>query len=135
MKNLNIPTPPELTARGRRSVQESTTKRGRPVRLSLHRSVYFTVKQGRIHGRQMRPLAYLYSPRPLLPLLRHPLPCPFITSHLFPLQSTTPGSIDNRKDAFSCVRKKWVTDRQTDQRTDERTDGRTDPLIEVLRRI
>ena len=45
MKNLNIPTPPELTARGRRSVQESVTKIGRPERLSLRRSVYFMVNK------------------------------------------------------------------------------------------
>ena len=50
---------------------------------------------------------------------------PFIPSHHFPLQSPTPGNVASRKDAFSRIRKKCVTDEQTDGRTDKRTDGRT----------
>ena len=64
------------------------------------------VKQGRIHGRQMRPsagLAHLYSP--------HPLPSPLLSPSPSPWH---PLFLRSRIHAFSRIRNKSVTDGPTD---------------------
>ena len=94
------------------------------------------LKQGWIHSRQMqmRPSAYLYLPRPLLPLLCHLLPCPL---HHFP---SPPFAIPNpwrsrqsKRRVFAHSKKKMGYGR-TYRRTDGLTDGRTDgPSYRVAR--
>ena len=81
-------------------------------------------KAGCIHGCQMRPHRYLLTYRPLP---GHPLPCPlhYFLSPLFAIRN--PSWSLWSKDAFSRIRKRWVTDRPTD--------GRTDPQMEMLGRI
>ena len=81
-------------------------------------------KQGPIHGRQMRPSAYLYSPRPSSHLLRHSPPCPH---HPFlSLAFAIPNHWQSRKSkrrVFAYSKKKGYG--CMDGRMDGRTDGQT----------
>ena len=79
-------------------------------------------KQGRIHGRQMRPPRYLLTRAiPYRPSLITPFPAPSITSYHFPSPCSIPDGLDGRKDAFSRIQKKKGYGRM-----DRRTDGWTD---------
>ena len=85
-------------------------------------------KQGRIHGRQMRPSAqsaHLYSPHRCPP--DHPSPPltpPFSLS--LPLTSPPPQESNSRVFAYSKQKRYGRTNGRTSGRTDRRTDGPTD---------
>ena len=75
-------------------------------------------KQGRIHGRQMRPRRHVLTRHfPRRSSFFTPFPAPFVTSYHFPSPSPTPGGLDSRKDAFLRIRKKRVMDGRTDGQT------------------
>ena len=65
----------------------------------------------------MRPPRYpLARPDRYRPSLITPFPAPLTTSYHFPSPYAITGGLDSRKNAFSRIRRKWVTDGRTDGR-------------------